>query len=178
MVAKVLSMLCDKLKGCKRMTCDRFFRHKTLQRLICVTILGRWCSLLQSEQERTKTLLYSQPTVFIDVPIGDFPITPSRSRKDCDGEQWKFSAESDEIRFVEMRVEGLSANKTAHFSVILEIFEVAPTFLMIDIQKAAGDASEIPQGQFFEIVLFTGLAPVHWVTHWHVYSEHTPAILI
>ncbi|KAK9290298.1 hypothetical protein L1049_008465 [Liquidambar formosana] len=80
-----------------------------------------WCSLLQSEQERTKTLLYSQPTVFIDVLIGDFPITPSRSRKDCDGEQWKFSAESDEIRFVEMRVEGLSTNKTAHFSVILEV---------------------------------------------------------
>ncbi|KAF2324172.1 hypothetical protein GH714_009208 [Hevea brasiliensis] len=41
-----------------------------------------------------------------------------------------------------MRVEGLSANKTAHFSIILEVFEVAPTFFMVDIQKAAGDASE------------------------------------
>ena len=75
-----------------------------------------------------------------------------------------------------MRVEGLSANKTSHFSVILEVgfcpqlllnsisafkfnllssfsftpliglglkvFEVAPTFFMVDIQKAAGDAGE------------------------------------
>ncbi|KAF3960673.1 hypothetical protein ACB098_10G166100 [Castanea mollissima] len=45
-------------------------------------------------------------------------------------------------RNFKMRVEGLSANKGSHFSVILEIFEVAPTFLMVDIQKAAGDASE------------------------------------
>nr|CAN60137.1 hypothetical protein VITISV_019759 [Vitis vinifera] len=29
-----------------------------------------------------------------------------------------------------------------HFSVMLEIFEVAPTFIMVDIQKAAGDAGE------------------------------------
>lgn len=73
-----------------------------------------------------------------------------------------------------MRVEGLSANKITHFSVILEVgfqlptgqdfsfpnsyvysvlifcfnmfgvkvFEVAPTFFMVDIQKAAGDAAE------------------------------------
>lgn len=46
------------------------------------------------------------------------------------------------IRNYKMRVEGLSANKTAHFSVILEVFEVAPTFFMVDIQKAAGDAAE------------------------------------
>ncbi|XP_059636397.1 CBL-interacting serine/threonine-protein kinase 8 isoform X2 [Cornus florida] len=46
------------------------------------------------------------------------------------------------IRNFKMRVEGLSANKTSHFSVMLEIFEVAPTFFMVDIQKAAGDASE------------------------------------
>ncbi|KAB1200410.1 CBL-interacting serine/threonine-protein kinase 8 [Morella rubra] len=46
------------------------------------------------------------------------------------------------IRNFKMRVEGLSADKNSHFSVILEIFEVAPTFLMVDIQKAAGDASE------------------------------------
>ncbi|KAE8057111.1 hypothetical protein FH972_013828 [Carpinus fangiana] len=46
------------------------------------------------------------------------------------------------IRNFKMRVEGLSANKDSHFSVILEIFEVAPTFLMVDIQKAAGDAGE------------------------------------
>ncbi|XP_055833913.1 CBL-interacting serine/threonine-protein kinase 8 isoform X1 [Solanum dulcamara] len=46
------------------------------------------------------------------------------------------------IRNFKMRVEGLSVNKTSHFSVILEIFEVAPTFFMVDVQKAAGDASE------------------------------------
>ncbi|XP_050378849.1 CBL-interacting serine/threonine-protein kinase 8-like [Argentina anserina] len=46
------------------------------------------------------------------------------------------------IRNYKMRVEGLSTNKTSHFSIILEIFEVAPTFYMVDIQKAAGDASE------------------------------------
>ncbi|KAF8406137.1 hypothetical protein HHK36_008217 [Tetracentron sinense] len=46
------------------------------------------------------------------------------------------------IRNYKMRVEGLSANKTAQFSIILEIFEVAPSFFMVDIQKAAGDAVE------------------------------------
>lgn len=46
------------------------------------------------------------------------------------------------IRNFKMRVEGLSTNKTSHFSVILEVFEVAPTFFMVDVQKAAGDASE------------------------------------
>ncbi|OWM70734.1 hypothetical protein CDL15_Pgr014407 [Punica granatum] len=46
------------------------------------------------------------------------------------------------IRNYKMRVEGLSAIKTSHFSVILEVFEVAPTFFMVDIQKAAGDATE------------------------------------
>ncbi|PON59624.1 Calcium/calmodulin-dependent/calcium-dependent protein kinase [Parasponia andersonii] len=46
------------------------------------------------------------------------------------------------IRNFKMRVEGFSTNKNSQFSVILEIFEVAPTFFMVDIQKAAGDASE------------------------------------
>ncbi|KAL6511182.1 CBL-interacting serine/threonine-protein kinase 8 [Orobanche hederae] len=46
------------------------------------------------------------------------------------------------IRNYKMRVEGLSADRTSHFSVIMEIFEVAPTFIMVDIQKAAGDAEE------------------------------------
>ncbi|KAL5559907.1 hypothetical protein UlMin_036118 [Ulmus minor] len=46
------------------------------------------------------------------------------------------------IRNFKMRVEGLSKNKASHFSVILEIFQVAPSFIMVDIQKAAGDASE------------------------------------
>ncbi|XVF39690.1 hypothetical protein PTKIN_Ptkin01aG0053000 [Pterospermum kingtungense] len=46
------------------------------------------------------------------------------------------------IRNYKMRVEGLSADKTSHFSVILEVFDVAPSFLMVDIQKAAGDTGE------------------------------------
>ncbi|XP_054798994.1 CBL-interacting serine/threonine-protein kinase 8-like isoform X2 [Prosopis cineraria] len=46
------------------------------------------------------------------------------------------------IRNYKMRVEGISADKTSYFSVILEIFEVAPTFLMVDIQKTAGDVGE------------------------------------
>ncbi|KAK2430093.1 CBL-interacting serine/threonine-protein kinase 8 [Trifolium repens] len=46
------------------------------------------------------------------------------------------------IRNYKMRIEGISAKKTSHFSVILEVFEVAPTFFMVDIQKAAGDSSE------------------------------------
>uniref|UniRef100_A0A5B6YLL0 non-specific serine/threonine protein kinase n=1 Tax=Davidia involucrata TaxID=16924 RepID=A0A5B6YLL0_DAVIN len=46
------------------------------------------------------------------------------------------------IRNYKMRVEGLSPDKMSHFSVILEIFQVAPTFYMVDIQRAAGDAGE------------------------------------
>ncbi|MBA0786011.1 hypothetical protein Gotri_026191 [Gossypium trilobum] len=46
------------------------------------------------------------------------------------------------IRNYKMRVEGPSANKNSHLSVILEVFEVAPTFLMVDMEKAAGDAGE------------------------------------
>ncbi|KAF7817066.1 CBL-interacting serine/threonine-protein kinase 8-like [Senna tora] len=46
------------------------------------------------------------------------------------------------IRNYKMRVEGTSADKTSFFSVILEVFAVDPTFFMVDIQKAAGDAGE------------------------------------
>ncbi|KAK7385422.1 hypothetical protein VNO78_31140 [Psophocarpus tetragonolobus] len=46
------------------------------------------------------------------------------------------------IRNYKMRIEGISANKASYFSVILEVFEIAPTFFMVDIQKAAGDAGE------------------------------------
>ncbi|XP_061359362.1 CBL-interacting serine/threonine-protein kinase 8-like isoform X2 [Gastrolobium bilobum] len=46
------------------------------------------------------------------------------------------------IRNYKMRVEGISANKTSYISVMLEVFEVAPTFFLVDIQKAAGDAGE------------------------------------
>ncbi|RDX80811.1 CBL-interacting serine/threonine-protein kinase 8, partial [Mucuna pruriens] len=46
------------------------------------------------------------------------------------------------IRNYKMRIEGISANKASYFSVMLEIFEIAPTFFMVDMQKAAGDAGE------------------------------------
>ncbi|KAJ4833219.1 CBL-interacting serine/threonine-protein kinase 8 [Turnera subulata] len=46
------------------------------------------------------------------------------------------------IRNYKMRVEGLSNDKAGHFSVFLEVFEVAPTYFMVDIQKANGDVSE------------------------------------
>ncbi|OVA15226.1 Protein kinase domain [Macleaya cordata] len=46
------------------------------------------------------------------------------------------------IRNYKMRLEGLSANKTAHFSVMLEIFEVTPSFFMVDVQKVAGETAE------------------------------------
>nr|CAB3473247.1 unnamed protein product [Digitaria exilis] len=44
------------------------------------------------------------------------------------------------VRF--MRVEGLNANKTSHLSVMIEVFEVAPSVFMVDLQRAAGDTSE------------------------------------
>ncbi|CAI9266403.1 unnamed protein product [Lactuca saligna] len=46
------------------------------------------------------------------------------------------------IRNYKMRVEGLSASKKSHFSVILEVFQVTSNFVMVDIQKAAGDGAE------------------------------------
>ncbi|XP_074263645.1 CBL-interacting serine/threonine-protein kinase 8 [Silene latifolia] len=46
------------------------------------------------------------------------------------------------IRNFKMRIEGLSADKTGQIHVILEVFEVAPTFFMVDIQKIAGDQNE------------------------------------
>ncbi|KAJ3695671.1 hypothetical protein LUZ60_001048 [Juncus effusus] len=46
------------------------------------------------------------------------------------------------IRNFKMRIEGLGADRTGHLSVILEIFEVAPSFNMVEMQRAAGDPSE------------------------------------
>ncbi|XP_076926985.1 CBL-interacting serine/threonine-protein kinase 8-like [Bidens hawaiensis] len=46
------------------------------------------------------------------------------------------------IRNYKMRVEGLSASKTSHFSVILEVFQVTPSFVMVDIEKTAGESGE------------------------------------
>ncbi|KAK8600962.1 hypothetical protein V6N13_059298 [Hibiscus sabdariffa] len=63
------------------------------------------------------------------------------------------------IRNYKMRVEGLSANKTSHLSVILEVFDVAPTFLMVDIQKAAGDAGEYLK--FYQI-FYSNLDDIIW----------------
>lgn len=46
------------------------------------------------------------------------------------------------IRNYKMRVERLSVNKTSHFSVFMEIFQVTTTFIMVDIQNATGDSGE------------------------------------
>ncbi|EPS70902.1 hypothetical protein M569_03857, partial [Genlisea aurea] len=46
------------------------------------------------------------------------------------------------IRSYKMRVEGLSANKTAHFSVIIEIFQISANFIMVDVQNGTGDCDE------------------------------------
>lgn len=40
------------------------------------------------------------------------------------------------------RLEGISANKTGQFAVVLEVFEVAPSLFMVDVRKAAGDTLE------------------------------------
>ncbi|ONM41607.1 CBL-interacting serine/threonine-protein kinase 8 [Zea mays] len=42
----------------------------------------------------------------------------------------------------QMRVEGLNADKTSHLSVMVEVFEVAPSIFMVELQRAAGDTSE------------------------------------
>ncbi|XP_039016124.1 CBL-interacting serine/threonine-protein kinase 8-like isoform X1 [Hibiscus syriacus] len=63
------------------------------------------------------------------------------------------------IRNYKMRVEGLSANKSFHLSVILEVFDVAPTFVMVDIQKAAGDAGEYLQ---FYQAFYSNLEDIIW----------------
>lgn len=40
------------------------------------------------------------------------------------------------------RLEGISANKTGQFAVVIEVFEVAPSLFMVDVRKAAGDTLE------------------------------------
>ncbi|GMN58210.1 hypothetical protein TIFTF001_027310 [Ficus carica] len=40
------------------------------------------------------------------------------------------------------RLEGISANRTGQFAVVLEVFEVAPSLFMVDVRKAAGDTLE------------------------------------
>ncbi|KAB2023634.1 hypothetical protein ES319_D06G032500v1 [Gossypium barbadense] len=63
------------------------------------------------------------------------------------------------IRNYKMRVEGPSANKNSHLSVILEVFEVAPTFLMVDMEKAAGDAGEYLK---FYQAFYSNLEEIIW----------------
>ncbi|XP_074583168.1 CBL-interacting protein kinase 8-like [Curcuma longa] len=46
------------------------------------------------------------------------------------------------IRNYKMRMEGLTEDRTAHLSVVIEIFEIAPSFLMVDIQRASGDVTD------------------------------------
>ncbi|KAG9146013.1 hypothetical protein Leryth_015638 [Lithospermum erythrorhizon] len=45
-------------------------------------------------------------------------------------------------RNYKMRVEGLSVDKKSHLSMMLEVLEISPTFIMVDVQKAAGDTEE------------------------------------
>ncbi|XP_057750784.1 CBL-interacting serine/threonine-protein kinase 24-like isoform X1 [Arachis stenosperma] len=45
-------------------------------------------------------------------------------------------------RNYKMRLEGVAANNVAQFAVVLEVFEVAPSLFMVDVQKAAGDTLE------------------------------------
>lgn len=40
------------------------------------------------------------------------------------------------------RLEGITANRTGQFAVVLEVFEVAPSLFMVDVRKAAGDTLE------------------------------------
>ncbi|KAM3349390.1 hypothetical protein ACQJBY_022424 [Aegilops geniculata] len=46
------------------------------------------------------------------------------------------------IRNYKMRVEGPNANKTSHLTIMLQIFEVAPSILMVELERSAGDTSE------------------------------------
>ncbi|XP_051207623.1 CBL-interacting protein kinase 8 isoform X3 [Lolium perenne] len=46
------------------------------------------------------------------------------------------------IRNYKMRVEGPNANKTSHLTVMLQIFEVAPSIFMVELQRSVGDTSE------------------------------------
>ncbi|KAL9260422.1 CBL-interacting protein kinase 24-like protein, partial [Drosera capensis] len=45
-------------------------------------------------------------------------------------------------RSYKTRLEGISANRTGQFAVVLEVFEVAPSLFMVDARKAAGDTLE------------------------------------
>ncbi|CAI0542869.1 unnamed protein product [Linum tenue] len=45
-------------------------------------------------------------------------------------------------RGYKMRLEGMSANKTGHLAVVLEVYEVAPSLFMIDVRKASGETLE------------------------------------
>uniref|UniRef100_A0A803LH99 non-specific serine/threonine protein kinase n=1 Tax=Chenopodium quinoa TaxID=63459 RepID=A0A803LH99_CHEQI len=40
------------------------------------------------------------------------------------------------------RLEGISANKAGQFSVVIEVYEVAPSLFMVDVRRAAGDTLE------------------------------------
>ncbi|GAB4832856.1 Son of sevenless 2 [Ancistrocladus abbreviatus] len=46
------------------------------------------------------------------------------------------------VEDIETRLEGVSANTTGQFAVVLEVFEVAPSLFMVDVRKAAGETLE------------------------------------
>lgn len=45
-------------------------------------------------------------------------------------------------RNFKMRIERVSSNKAGQFSVVLEVYEVAPSLFMVDVRKAAGETLE------------------------------------
>ncbi|XP_047332207.1 CBL-interacting serine/threonine-protein kinase 24 isoform X3 [Impatiens glandulifera] len=55
------------------------------------------------------------------------------------GESMNFKVHT---RCYKTRLEGISANKTGQFVVVLEVYEVAPSLYMVDVRKAAGDTLE------------------------------------
>lgn len=62
-------------------------------------------------------------------------------------------------RNYKMRIERASSNKVGQFSVVLEVFEVAPSLFMVDVRKAAGDTLEYHK---FYKILCAKLESIIW----------------
>ncbi|XP_060667621.1 CBL-interacting serine/threonine-protein kinase 8-like isoform X1 [Ziziphus jujuba] len=123
--------------------CELFHAWKLLQRHFNFTCLWQCYKLLVFAEcmYLFHASIYSSLTGFCEAPntVLQKPAKVVLSSMEVVAQSMGFKTH---IRNYKMRVEGLSANKTSHFSVILEIFEVAPTFFMVDIQKAAGDVAD------------------------------------
>ncbi|KAL5697981.1 cAMP-dependent protein kinase [Ranunculus cassubicifolius] len=73
-------------------------------------------------------------------------------------------------RHYKMRLEGISANKTGQFAVVLEVFEVAPSLFMVDVRKASGETLEYHK---FYKDLCTKLEHIIWSSVEGLPSSHT-----